>query len=50
MRMMVDLVGDFLELDDAQIKTLAESIVVFGSKNSLGSKFEFHLSTALKEE
>lgn len=50
MRTMVDLVGDFLALDDDQIKTLAEAIVVFGSKNDLGSKFEFHLSTALREE
>ena len=50
MRTMVDLVGDVLELDDGQIKTLAESIVMFGSKNNLGSKFEFYISTALKEE
>jgi hypothetical protein len=50
MRTMVDLVGDFLELDDDQIKTLAEAIVLFGSKDDLGSKFEFYLSTALREE
>jgi hypothetical protein len=47
---MVDLVGDVIGLDDDQLKTLAEAIVMFGSKNGLGSKMEFYLSTALREE
>lgn len=50
MRTMVDLVGDVLELDENQIKTLAEAVVMYGQKNSLGNKLEFYISTALKEE